>query len=214
MGGALSPWSRPSNRKLLSSWRKIQWPWPHCSHGTIPLSLHLKKALGLPERSQRVLSSLWIPDGSIRSPSLWGSRDFRAGFQASPALGRKSLSHIEPVGTWVSKSAPPSPAAGLGLGDDEGSSGYSCPGIGPRPLDPAGLGQGDQRWWEGPHFLSPLRLDPCCCKVALILALSPLPWLFGFAGASGRVHSCKLGERPHSSGSDRFPACSTRSRRW
>lgn len=147
-------------------------------------------------------------------PSLQSSRDFGAAFQASPALGRKNLSHVEPVGPCVSKSAPLSPATGLGLGDDEGSSGYSCPGTGPRPLDPAGLGQGDQRWWEGPHFLSPLHLDPCCCKVAPILVLSPPPWLFGFVGASGRVHSYKLGEKPHSSGSGIFPACSKGSRRW
>lgn len=149
-----------------------------------------------------------------RLPSPQSSRDFRAAFPASLASGRKSLSHVESVRPWVSKSAPLSPATGLALGDDEGSSGYSCPGMGPSPLEPAGLGQGDQRWWEGPHVPSPLHLDPCCCKVALILVLFPLPWLFGFVGASGRVHSYKLGEWPRSSGSGIFPACSKRSRRW
>lgn len=147
-------------------------------------------------------------------PSPQSSWDFGAAFPASLARGRKSLAHVESAGPWVSKSAPLSPVTGLGVADDEGGPGHSCPGTGPSPLDPTGPGQGDQTWWQGPHFLSPLHLDLCCCRVALIPVLSPPPWLFGFVGASGRVRSYKRGERPHSSGSGIFPACSKRSRRW
>lgn len=112
----------------------------------------------------------------------------------------------------VSKSAPPSPAAGLGAGA-EGSPGHSCSGTGSSSLDPAGLRRGARRWWEGPRSPSPLHLDPGCCKGALIPVLSPPPWLFGCAGAGGGVHSYRLGERPHSSGSSILPACSKWSRR-
>lgn len=151
-------------------------------------------------------------------PSLqgsWGcSWGFGAAFQTSQNWGRKSLSHVESVTHWVSKPAPPSPATGLEIGGDEGSLGHSCAGTSSSPLDPAGLGRGDQRQGEGLHALSPLHLDPCCCKVALIPVLSPPPWLFGFFGASGRIHSYKLSERPHPSGSGTLPAYSKQSRRW
>lgn len=174
-GGGPSPCPGPSHQKLLFSRRKTQWLWPHCSparflcHCTLRRpspSLSAEGALSACEPLMLVASGL---------PSPQSSRDSGAAFQAFPALERKSLSHVDSVGPWVSKSAPLSPATGLGLGDDEGSSGYSCPGTVPSPLDPAGLGQGDQTWWEGPHFLSPLHPDPCCCKVARILVLSPPP---------------------------------------
>jgi hypothetical protein len=191
------PCPRPSHPKIPSVGRD-----PVASarllSGSSPLPLVVKTLLTLPEGNPRMLLRPQVPDVSIRTASSQSSPQLGA---ASPTLGRKSLSDPE-----VSRSAPP-PATVLGV-VDEGSPGHSCSGMGSSPPHEAGLGRVAQRWWEDPHSLSLFHLDPCCCKVALILTLSTPPWIFGSVGASGTVHSYNLGQKPHSSGSSTLPACS------